>query len=242
MSRPDEPLSGGNMAEVVRRGTTVLRPVGVWTPAVHRLLRRLHEAGVSEAPVPLGITDDQREILTFLPGTVPSYPMPEWVWTDAALASAARLLRRIHDVTAGADMSGPWRAPTHEPVEVICHNDFAGYNLVFDAGSVVGAIDWDFASPGPRLWDLAYLAYRMVPVTAADWGDGRTAAQRHRRIERLLSVYGIAASPGSLLRTLRERLLELASFSDDAARRLGRPELAEHAVRYRADAAGLPRR
>ena len=57
------------------------------------------------------------------------------------------------------------------PVEVICHNDFATYNLVFDGENVVGVIDWDFASPGPRLWDIAYLAYRIVPLSS---GDRRT--------------------------------------------------------------------
>ena len=69
--------------------------------------------------------------------------MPSWVWTGTALDTAADLLRRIHDATAELDVRGPWRAPAHEPVEVICHNDFAPYNLVFagTTGRVVGAID-----------------------------------------------------------------------------------------------------
>ncbi len=29
---------------------------------------------------------------------------------------------------------------------------------VFRDGLAVGLIDWDYASPGPRLWDLAHLA------------------------------------------------------------------------------------
>lgn len=232
-------LGGGNMGGVVRRGRTVLRPSGPWTPAVHRLLSHLREAGVSGIPAPVGRTDDGREILTFVPGNVPSYPMPGWVWTRAALESASRLLRKIHDATAGADIAGPWRSPSHRPVEVICHNDFATYNLVFSDTEVVGAIDWDFASPGPRVWDLAYLAYRIVPLTTEDWGDGFTAQQREGRLELLLDAYGTAETPGSLLTTLRQRLLELAAFSDDAAARLGNPELATHAALYRRDAAHL---
>ena len=47
---------------------------------------------------------------------------------------------------------------------MICHNDFAPYNLAFRDGLPVGAIDFEAASPGPRAWDLAYLAYRLVPL------------------------------------------------------------------------------
>src|SRR5204863_4404273 len=99
-------------------------------------------------------------VVGFVVGAVPAYPMPPWVWTDAALDSAARMLRQIHDATARLEIEGPWRSPVHQPAEVVCHNDFAPYNLVFDSGVVVGVIDWDFASPGPRVWDLSYLAYR----------------------------------------------------------------------------------
>ena len=49
--------------------------------------------------------------------------------------------------------------------EVICHNDFAPYNLMFEDGRLTGVIDLDLASPGPRVWDMAYTAYRFVPLT-----------------------------------------------------------------------------
>ena len=171
---------------------------------------------------------------------MPSYPMPAWVWADNALDSAARLLCKVHDATAGLEIDGPWRSATHEPVEVICHNDFATYNLVFDGTPVVGAIDWDFASPGPRLWDLAYLAYRVVPISTADWGDGFTDVVRRHRLRRLLAAYGTDAQPGDVITVMHERLLDLAAFSDRTAQRLGKPELSAHAQAYRHDAAHLP--
>ncbi|HEY7047523.1 MAG TPA: phosphotransferase [Jatrophihabitantaceae bacterium] len=233
-------LVGGNMGPVLRDGNTVIRLSGDWTPAVHRLLSQLNEAGVPGIPEPLGTTENGREVLGFIEGTVPSYPMPPWVWTDVALDSAARLLRQIHDATTDLEIEGPWRSPVHEPVEVICHNDFATYNLVFDGPAVVGAIDWDFASPGSRLWDLSYLAYRIVPLTTADWGDGFTDAVRRGRVRRLLAAYGAAARPADLVAVLRERLHELADFSDRMAQRLDKPELRDHAGTYRHDAAHLP--
>ena len=190
----------------------------------------MRSAGV---PTPLGLTDDGREAVGFVAGDVPAYPMPDWVWPDAALESAARLLRQIHDATADVHIDGPWRSAVHEPVEVVCHNDFAPYNLVFDAGLVVGAIDWDFASPGPRVWDLAYLAYRIVPFTTDDVGDGFAESARRDRLARLLAAYGTRVPPHEVMSTMRQRLLELADFSDGAAEQLSKPELREHARLYR---------
>ncbi len=98
-------------------------------------------------------------------------------------------------------------------------------------------IDFDFCSPGPRLWDLAYLAYRLAPLTGwTDPGGPATDAERARRLERLLASYGSDASPAGLLPLVAERLDALADFSDAASAGLGNPDLADHARLYRADA------
>jgi thiamine kinase-like enzyme len=100
-------------------------------------------------------------------------------------------------------------------------------------------IDWDFASPGPRLWDLAYLAYRVVPLTTADWGDGFGPGARRGRSAHLLQQYGSDAQPRELIRLLVQRLEDLAQVSDEAAVRLDILELRDHASLYRHDAAHL---
>ena len=238
MSGDDEVLAGGNMGPVVRRGDSVHRVSGEWSPSVHRLLRHCREGGLTSVPEVRGLTGDGHEVLGFIEGDVPAYPMPTWVWGREALVSSARLLRELHDASVGCDRSGPWRSPIHEPSEVICHNDFAPYNVVYEDGRAVGAIDFDFASPGPRLWDLAYLAYRIVPLST-DAADGFTTLERGERLAALLRAYGSLVTPAELRRTLVRRLRELASFSDRMAEVLGNPELREHAVRYRQDAADL---
>ncbi|HTZ45231.1 MAG TPA: phosphotransferase [Jatrophihabitans sp.] len=235
MAEPQR-LDGGNMGEVWRVDDAVRRPAGDWTPAIHRLLSCLAAAGVPGVPAPLSIEADGTELVGYVEGVVPAYPMPTWVWDEAALVSAARLLRAVHDATAGLDLPGPWRSPVREPAEVICHNDFAPYNLVFERGDVVGAIDWDYASPGPRLWDLAYLAYRIVPLSDHDRADAFLDGERRQRLDLLLATYGSSAEPDELLAVVRERLVELAAFSDRMAVELGRPELHEHAAGYRHDA------
>ena len=90
MPEDPETLTGGNMGPVVRQGDRVIRQAGDWTPAVHRLLEHLQGRGVPGVPTPRGLTDDGREVVGFVAGDVPAYPMPAWVWGDAALESAAR--------------------------------------------------------------------------------------------------------------------------------------------------------
>ena len=143
----EEVLTGGNMSTVVRRGATVRRTAGPWTPTVHRLLEHLHAAGATGLPRPLGVDGQGREVLTYLPGTVPAYPMPRWLWAEQVLLDAGARLAEVHRASAGFDRTGAvWQLPAHEPAEVICLNDVAPYNMVFDqAHRLVGLIDVDVA-------------------------------------------------------------------------------------------------
>ncbi len=118
------------------------------------------------------MSDDGREVLSYLAGEVPQYPMPEWARAKEALTSSVVLLRELHEVTRDCDQTGPWRSPTREPAEVVCHNDFAPYNVVYSEGRATLVIDFDFASPGPRQWDLAYLDVWRRGVAVREDLDG----------------------------------------------------------------------
>lgn len=172
VDKPDGPLGGGNMNVVYREGDTVVRGAGPWTPTVHRYLDYLRLAGIDWVPRPIELMLDtrgepERERLSYLPGDVPAYPLPEWVWSDDVLRDGAQRLRRLHDASIGLASDGAvWQSPVKIPAEVVCHNDFSPHNLVFREGRIVGAIDFDFCSPGPRLWDIAYYATRIVPLGA----------------------------------------------------------------------------
>lgn len=230
------PLTGGNSGPVARVGATVRRPAGDWTPTVHRLLQHLRAAGIRGIPQPVGIDDRGREVLTFVEGEVANYPMPATVWSERVLVDAARLLRDIHDASVSFDRSeAEWRQPARAPAEVVVHNDFAPYNLVFDGGSLVGVIDWDWAAPGPRVWDLSYLVYRLVPLCS----EPAPPLDIHRRIDLVIEAYGWPISRSELLATMVDRLEALATFTVEQARSVGDPELIEHARLYRADAAAI---
>lgn len=235
----DEVLVGGNVTAVVRRGDTVRRETGEWTPAVHRLLRTLRDAGIEHVPEPLGIDEHGREILSFLPGEMLSDAAPAVLWSDDVLRAAARLLRRIHDASAPLirEETLVWRSARHEPAEVICHNDFATYNLVVEGEELRGAIDFDFASPGPRVWDLSYLAYRIVPFAedSADTGG----LDRSRRLDQLIASYGGGFTAAEVVATAAQRLDDLVEFTRERLRETGRIEFGEHAAMYARDAARL---
>jgi hypothetical protein len=236
------PLTGGNMSGVVRFGNFVHREAGAWTPTVHRLLRHLAARGITWVPRPVGFDEEGREILTFAPGSVPNDPAPEWLWAEHVIIDTATRLAEFHDATVGyLDPDAEWQLPAHQPQEVICHNDFVPYNMVFDDASRLSAvIDWDTASPGPRIWDLAYLAYRLVPLSSPGNPDLPKLAigQRRRRLALLSHTYGPGQTPLPVAQTAMLRLRELADFT---ARRVaaGATDLADHVTIYRSDVAWL---
>lgn len=217
-----EVLHGGNMTQVVRVGHTVRRATGPWTPTIHAFMRHLRASGFTGVPEPLGIDDRGREIISLLPGAPAAYPLPEFGWSDATLVATARFLRAFHDASLGfaPQSGGCWRWPAHTPPDVICHNDFAPYNLMFEDETLTGVIDLDLAAPGPRAWDAAYTAYRFAPLTDPANPDApfRGVEEQMRRLSVFCSAYddpGVA--PLQVLAQAAAKLRELVAFIEREA-------------------------
>jgi hypothetical protein len=109
---------------------------------------------------------------------------------------------------------------------------------VFHGRALAGAIDFDTASPGPRAWDLAYLAYRLVPLTAPEnpQAPATAEAERDRRLDLLCATYGPPADAGAVAATVPGRLDELRALTLARARDGGPAELVDHAALYETDA------
>ena len=176
-------LEGGNVGGAVRIGRTVRRPVGPWTPAVHRLLDHLNERGLRATPHVLGTDVRDREVLTYLPGRI--VDVDDELLSDAQLADLTRWTRELHDATQGWHDHGPWRYFDVDGAEVVGHNDVAPYNVVFDGDRVVGVFDWDLSGPTTRLFELAHLAWSGVPLYRPT-PDADVA----RRLQLMASTYG----------------------------------------------------
>ncbi|WP_162261325.1 aminoglycoside phosphotransferase family protein [Ensifer sp. Root278] len=242
----ERPLAGGNVnAGVVRVGDTVRRATAPQSASVHRLLLHLEARGFQASPRFLGLDDRGREVLSFLDGEAGG---SSEIWlSERALTAAAALLRAYHDATADFEFTAAdlWasRDPDQSRSEVVCHNDFAPYNLIFRGGEPVGVIDFDLAGPGPRLRDLAYLAYWMVPLSfhteelkvaaLADLDDGS------RRLKRFCETYGLACDDALLamvvevLRHMGDEAAMLAMIGAAATERLKRDGHLDHWQRER---------
>jgi hypothetical protein len=183
----------GGLNEVIRVRATVIRPTGPHSKAVHALLKHLELVGFVGAPRLLSMDVERlTETLSFLHGETTDYPLAESFRTDQAMVSAAKLMRQLHHATVGFDSAGhAWFLPSRSPREVICHGDFAPYNCVMRDGEVVGVFDFDTAHPGPRLWDVGYLAYRWIPLVSPLNPDGfGTVVDQARRLPILCEAYG----------------------------------------------------
>lgn len=242
-------LKGGNENVVVQVGETVRRPVHPWTPAVHALLRQLEATGFAESPRVLGFDERGREVLTMIPGEVGNYPTTPAMRTDASLVACARMLRRYHEAASIQPGWGdlPWRYRDPDPGrwDVVCHSDVAPYNIVYREGLPVGLIDFDVAGPGPKMWDIAYAAYRLAPLASDGNCLGVGFSEPPDRIERLvrfLDAYGLEDTTGLLemaitrIEGLRDDILARAAAGDPGVK----THLEEdHAGSYNADLAWI---
>ena len=226
------PLAGGNSNQVFKQGQTVVRQTGAWSPFVHALLGYLTAHGFTESPVLLEATPTH-ERLSFIAGEVGNDPLKPHMQSDGMVIEAAQLLRRFHDLTADFVIppDAQFLLPTQSPHEVICHNDFAPYNLVFQGEHIVGMIDFDAAAPGNRLWDIAYAVYRFAPLVtdahclAMGW---QHVPDRQARLMLFCDAYGLE-NRVPLIETVIRRIEALVRYMQATASNL------EHIPIYLAD-------
>ncbi len=222
MTQTGEPLSGGLVERrVVRIGETVRREAGPWTPTHQALLAHLQHKGFA-APVPLGLDDRGREVVSWLPGRASNWPWPPALLATEGARAVGALLKAYH--AAVADFAPP--APTvwrHGPQpigasEIALHGDFGPHNLIWSPDELVGVIDFELARPGAPMADAGFAVIRAAQLRpdemTAPPGFG-TPPDRWARLDAFAAGYG--ASRAALI------VAALASQRDEIDRieRLG---------------------
>ncbi|MEG9295208.1 aminoglycoside phosphotransferase family protein [Mangrovibacillus sp. Mu-81] len=198
----EEQLTGGNVSSVYRSKDTVRRELKPESSKVHALLKHLKKKSYPYAPAFLGIDEKGREILSYIEGEAGNYPLKDYMWSDDVLKEIAKMLRLYHDAVSDFAIDEDWQPIDNTPLpyEVICHNDFPIYNIIFHHEKPVGIIDFDVAGPGPRVYDIAYTLYTCVPLSRlhlSETGEPvvykpeNDAGRIKRRIQLFLDSYGM---------------------------------------------------
>ena len=198
-----ELLTGdGVTAGIVRIGDTVRRPLRPFSLTVQAYLAHLRDAGFTGAPLPLGVDEQGREVLSFVPGDVPRNPLPPETAGEEVLVALARLIRALHEASAGwvppADAvwggtpANPGRVT--EPAELVSHRDYYPGNVVFRDGLPAALIDFDLAKPTTRLYDIVNALWYWAPLRdPQDRSPAFTGADIPHRVAVFADAYGMTA-------------------------------------------------
>lgn len=233
----EEPLTGGNNAdEVVRIGATVHRTRGSGGAFTARVLRHLENVGYAHAPRYLGLDEQGRDVLSFIPGRTTDHPEQR---AEGAYARGGAMLRALHDATAGHPLAGG--------EECVTHGDPGPFNTIFRDGLPVAFIDWSGCAPGSRLDDLGYMAWTWCVQTLGNVPIADQAAH----LRELRDGYGGSGSgwrvePEQLLDAMvrqQTRVVDLESANlDDARLTPTRREHARNAIAWATSDRALVRR
>jgi hypothetical protein len=208
---PDEmPLAGGWVnSGVVRVGHTVRRPPSENVDFVQRLLVHLEQVGFDRAPRFLGFDDQEREMLTFIEGDTFS-DCRSILWTDRELSQCAQLLRRFHDATVGTQLAGD--------AEVVCHNDYGPWNLVWRRGKPIALFDFDESAPGDRVADVGYAVWKFLNLGVLSVSPEEQA----RRLSVFIGTYGDLSADAVVGAAIaaQDRMERKVQDSEEAARRV----------------------
>jgi Phosphotransferase enzyme family len=197
-----ELLPGGWMTHVRLVDGRVHRPLGQHSEFVHQLLGFLEAVGFEGAPRLVGVVDDE-EVLTYIEGHVPvEHPrhVEPIVFSDVGVETVFRMIRRLHDVTAGSQLSGE--------DETVCHGDLSPWNTVYDSHGATSLIDLDNAAPGPRFDDVGFATWRFLRLGLP---DAPPIDDQRRQLRLIARTYG-EWTPADLL--------ELAASAQSRHRRV----------------------
>ncbi|MDQ0076659.1 phosphotransferase [Arthrobacter oryzae] len=195
-----ERMPAGDVTQgVVRVGGTIRRPHQPQSFAVADYLDWLEDAGFEGSPRFLGRDPEGRDVLTFVPGDCAGAVPEPWVQSEDLLASVGRLVRRLHDASAGfVPVAHPFpprpvrQDTVHgDPAELVCHLDVTPQNVVVRDGLAAGLVDFDLAGPSTALKDSFNTAMHWVALRdPADAWPGWEELDPFRRLRIFADAYG----------------------------------------------------
>ncbi|WP_321387057.1 phosphotransferase [uncultured Enterococcus sp.] len=202
----------GNMSTITKKGNTLYKSKPYNSQTMKRFLNYMEPYNLN-IPKYLGETSDKIH-LSYVKGNsihsdADSIPFEKKV---LMISSAAKLLATFHRATENFPVleedqyflsyNGSFE------IDVICHNDFAPYNVTFEAFEAVGLIDFDTICPAPREWDIAYALYRFILI------DKNIENEYQKLIKVFLSAYDYKKDT-DFFPIIIERIQALVRLFDD---------------------------
>ena len=133
-------------------------------------------------------------MLSYVPGAAVTPPYADWALTDQALVSVAELLRAYHHAVSTFDPTPhAWPPSPPKPFagQLVSHHDPNLDNIVFRGGRAVALIDFDLASPGSRLWDIACAARLWAPLRPDAYIHDPRRGRSLERFRLFVDSYGV---------------------------------------------------
>lgn len=207
---PEMALPAGDVTVgVVRIGDTVRRPHQDTSAAVAAYLTHLESVGFGGAPRYLGRDVQGRDVLSYVEGAVAGDPVESWAAADDVLPSVGRLVRALHDASAGwvpevavgARAAGRPVPPFPEGEQrLVSQRDATPQNTVFRDGQAVALIDFDLMGWTTRSIDLVNTVMHWVPLCdPRDRGPAFQDIDVAGRLGLLLDGYGTDSVSGQQL-------------------------------------------
>ena len=134
-------------------------------------------------------------MLSFIPGEAAIAPYEDWALTDEALVSVAHRLRRYHDAVGSFEAMGhdwPQSVPEEFREGLVSHNGPNLDNVIFSGDRAVALIDFDLASPGSAVWDVACAARLWAPLREEGDVPSRLRGRSLDRLRTFVDAYGLA--------------------------------------------------
>ena len=124
---------------------------------------------------------------------------------------------RKNDTEAPVELT--WDLELADPLaggadDVIGHNDVCPENVVVRDGVPVALLDFDFAAPGRRVWDVACFARMCVPIEdPADMHrTGREGLDAFTRLRLVADAYGLPPGRRDLVDALAHQVAHGVAF------------------------------
>ena len=204
---------------IYREGDVAYRRAYPWTPYHHALLKHLEQAGFDACPrvVGEGITDDGREIISWVEGQLcdPLWPeMEQTLWTVGSLLAQQHAALCTFEPPADA-VWRPWGL--HDKGgDVFSHCNVAPWSVRWRAPDSLSFVGWEYSGPTNSLNEIALTGWHCCHLHDDDGAEQEglpEAGTRIRWLKAMLDGYGL---PSRQRAGLVDRAIEFA-IHDTAA-------------------------